>query len=556
MAKKRQKRKKKAGPTPKAVKPKSALDTDMDSIETEIKRYKDAVDNSKTVAPVSVMSATKIEEESAFFRDAWASAKGLGSLSFYFISFLICVAVLAFLFGSIGTFLFYFAFGLFLWWWSHRFHLEGSRFLRSALSLGILIVFLYLFYWIFDDLMGLMVCIIYALSFVIGCVLYLFHTKRELNEEIHRSFPRTFLVVFYSHVMAFTAAALFAYALSYALFRDSFVSMIFIILAWLLPTLLLYFFLTKFLYLRFFDRQHIRRDLKKGLLHAIAYCAVFAFLIIMTYILTAFQFAAMEKESQEDTLSNVLMSLSNVEAEITEESDTNIFGLKVTQDIISFSEDVLKESQDIKASLKDSFGMDDYLSDNYFTLLAEDQLKVSGIAGKAYGITELRSDMVREYARLNKQESNSAFDDGTTSLAEHNSALAAYIDTNYVPYEDPFEFSSMRTRISASRYSYDALLSDGELLEFNAVYDPDMEILMSGRSRFSKRFFDVFYHTVVFRGLMVLVFNSILLQLEETIDPYTIELLYNNRGSESPKSSALRYRMIRSNHDATLTLAG
>ncbi len=102
--------------------------------------------------------------------------------------------------------------------------------------------------------------------------------------------------------------------------------------------------------------------------------------------------------------------------------------------------------------------------------------------------------------------------------------------------------------------SYTALLADSRLLEFNLAYSPDMNIFMEGDSRFSKRIYDMMYHTSMFRDLMVLGLNSILQQAHETVDPMPISYLYESQSEESTESAVLRYRIIKSNFEATLSL--
>jgi hypothetical protein len=452
------------------------------------------------------------------------------------------MAVIAFLFGSWKTFLFYVAFGIFLWWWSHRFHLAKARILKTFITLGILVPVLYFFYWVFNDLLSLLVCVFYALSFVIAGVLYFYHVKRELAGVIHRSFSRTFLVIFYSHMIALAAASLLAYLLPKVLIHDSFVGIIDLILAWVFPTLLLYFFLTKFLYLKFFDSVHIRRDILQGLAHGAAYALIFIILLVLAYVLTAIQFAGMERASYETEFTHITTRLSNVDFDLSmaaSGTSKNFLGFEITGDVLSLADNSIQDVAAVNEELTRSFSFGDYMSDNYCTLLVANRVEVSKAASEEYGINEVKSDLIREYRRVRWFEREGLYDDSTTTIEAHLASLSAYLDGNYVPYVEPYRFALLRDKISSSADSYSALLEDGDLLDFNLVYRPEMSVLAEGDSRFSRAFYDVVYHTRVFRDFMVLVFNSITLQVEDTLEPY---------------SKVLRYRVLRSNIEATLSL--
>ncbi len=551
----------------------SEIDAELHSIEEDIKRFKGHVESPpEHVEPVAVrpepkkvVSASRLE--SAVEREVeevkeerrFEIPANLGSLFLYFVSSLVFTAVLAFLFGSGPTFLFYFAFGIFLWWWSHRFHKEDAHVIRPFLSLGSLVVFLYLSYLLFGDLLSLLVCVVYSLSFVVAGVLFFYHTKKELSGEIHRSFPRTFLVVFYSHVIALAAASAVAYLIGMLLLSGSFMSVGFLILAWLLPSLLVYFFLTKFLYLRFFDQVHIKRDVMKGLGHALIYSVVFIVLLLMAYLLTAMQFVAMEKDSYEDAFAGIFADLQNVRADIQESAyrydSPELMGLRVSQDVLSLSDELYRNATGLRIDVsRTAFSFWDYLSDAYFAKLVNDRQVVSSVSVFTSEVEEVKEDLFREYERLKRQQDAGVFDDGSTSLEGHYDHLFMRVADLYMPYGPNPHIEMLRARIRESSHSFEELLADGELLEFNMVYHPDMEVFLPGDSRFSRMFYDIVYHTAIFRDLMVFGFNTITFNVKETVDPFALRAIYVD-ADESLLSGVLRLRVIRSDLEATLSLA-
>ena len=542
------------------AKPSGEFHKHVESIDKEIAEYKKALEAQEAAHPVQVISATGVEKKGENVEKELKRPGKKGPIIFYLLSSLVCIAILAYLFGTVDTGIFFFLFGMFLWWWSHRFHITRSGAWKAFSSLGILIIFLYVFYWYFNDLLSLLVLVLYAMSIVIAGFLYFYHAKRELSGEIHRSFERTLLVMFYSHIMAFTVASALAYALSYVLFSDSFVSIAFVILAWLLPCLLVYFFLTKFLYLRFFDRKHIKRDLKKGIVHGALYCFILIILLLAGYLLTAFQFAGEEQMAYDEAFNTIFDSLSSIEQDISgfaaENDAGEILDLKVTKDLESLSGQMLQGATDLKAELDVThFSFDDYLSDNYFTELSQNRIVLSRTAGVAHGIDDLKQDLFREYLRVKDFQQQGLFDDNTTTLEEHYYMVASYANDVYSPYKEPEQFTQLREKVSDNMNSYSGLFSDEALFEFNLVYHENMDMFTRGKSRFSQRFLNMMYHTAVFRDFMVLVFNNILSQWEETVDPYPVRYIYSAVAEESTLSGVLRYRIVKSNIDATLSLS-
>jgi hypothetical protein len=538
----------------------SLVDDEIKRINAEISRFKrDVVSAPRSVAPVEVVSTVKIEkavESEVKAVERSLSGRQLSSSLLFMLSLLACVSVLAYLFGSLDTFVFYSAFGLFLWWWSHRFHRAKSHPLKSFIALGAIVVFLYLFYLLFDDALSMLVCVVYALSFVIAGILFFYHTRRQLPEEIHSSFPKTFFVVLGSHLAAFAAAALVAYLLPSVMFADSFVSVTFLLLAWLFPCLFIYFFINKFLYLRFFDRVHIWRDFLKGLAHGLGYAVVFIIMIELAYLLTAMQLAGTERSGYDDGFSRSFTKLQNVkygiETAALGDATPELMGLKVAQDVVAMSEDAFVSAAVVKAGISKSyFSISDYASDNYFTMLARNRRYVGGVWLNATGIDEVKSDLLREYSRMKAQQAQGVFDDGTRSMEEHYVALVSRVGDTRVRYAEPQDVAFIREK-TVHPDSYVSVMGDGELLGFLVATYPELEVLYPGESRFSARVFDSVYHTVVVRDLLIFLFESSAMDVREVLYPSTLQRLYAAGPDETLVSKVLRYRILRSNQEALL----
>ncbi len=540
-------------------KPKSEIDSHIEMLEAEIKRFKKDVDSDRKVAPVSVVSASKVakiekevehevKDEVKFFEESFGSAKDTYSLSFYFAVSLVCVAWLSYLFGSIASMVFYIFFSLFIWHVAERHHRSGSGAFHQFMAFGFIVPFLYLFHYIFNDALSLIMCITYSLSFVVSGLLYFYHTRRELSEEIHKSFPRTFLVTLYAHMIA----GAFAYGLLYFIpefiFQDNFVSVIFLILAWIFPAIFVYFFMTRFLYLRFFDRKHVVKDMVKGLAHGAIYSVVLIVLIVLAYILTAMQLVMMERQVTEEGFISLYKTLSNVEPEISAAMGDNLAVYRVAQEAIELSNRELLNATEQKTNIILSLSMSDYIDDNYFTVLVKNRLLLHSLSSSASGVDELKSDILREYGRLMKSIESGVFDDGSTNIDEYNMNLKYAVEGISLPPLPPHVLQ-LQSRFSASFNSYSGLLGDDQLLEFNIAYYPEFSVFRKGTSRFMTNFARTLEHTVLFRDFMSISFSGVVDAMSGVLHPYPVSAV-SGSAEEVALGSVLRYRVLKSNYDA------
>jgi len=534
----------------------SDVESELSRIEDEIKRHKRAVERGKPVSPAPVLSATRIEQDIKKEIRAERRFSGKGPLLFYFFTSILCVSVLAYLFGTALTFVFYLVFGLFIWWWAHQFHSKKAGMLKSFFSLGSIVVALYMFYWIFSDLLSLIMCALYAISFVIAGVLYFYHTRRELSEEIHKSFPKTFIVVLYSHIIALTAGASTAYILSDLVFGDAFVGMAYIFFIWLLPSLFMYFFFAKFLYLSYFDRKHIRRDVFKGIMHGAIYSVAFVVLLLLAYVMTAIQFANDERAGYADEFGISMQMFTMVKPDLTavslEEGSMGLMNLDLTKQVISESVNLVYYATGVKSTLDEPLSVSDYFNDNYFTVLSRNRALLVNISIIAKDMDVLKRDLIREYKKLNVEKNTGVFDDGTTSLDTHYRALVAA--TQYSPFVLPDTMVAEMQRIADSYDSYSGLVLDDGLLDWNIQYDPSLSLLKSGDSVFSKAAYRVFHHSAIYRDLMILVFDRTVFEVQDMLDPHSIRLIADELPDESLNSRVLRYRILKINSDATIDI--
>jgi hypothetical protein len=134
--------------------------------------------------------------------------------------------------------------------------------------------------------------------------------------------------------------------------------------------------------------------------------------------------------------------------------------------------------------------------------------------------------------------------------------MALVADTQYSPFVLPDTMMSEMQRIDDYYSSYSGLVLDGELLDWNILYDSSLSLLQAGDSKFSKATYGVFYHSTLYRDLMILVFDKAIFELEDTLDPYHLKIIADELPDESLESRILRYGILKSNSDATKDTVG
>ena len=138
-------------------------------------------------------------------------------------------------------------------------------------------------------------------------------------------------------------------------------------------------------------------------------------------------------------------------------------------------------------------------------------------------------------------------------LDTHYENLASFMLNNYVPFQEPLELSMVRDRYTDVT-SYGKMFGDGMLLDFNTAYDTDSQVLVAGTSRFSKKSYDILYHTVLYREIMHLVSDGIITSVEDSLETYAVRVLRNPAADESLLSKVLRYRIVKSNTEGSLSI--
>ncbi|MFC1723704.1 hypothetical protein ACFL0V_06185, partial [Nanoarchaeota archaeon] len=462
-------------------------------------------------------------------------------VKWYAVLYTLSIAVLAHYLGFPTSFFVHLIFGGFLLWLTH--HMHKNKKYGLALRVfwtGIMILPLYWIYLWLDDFMSLSIIVLYAIAFIISIALYFHHTSREIERELHQSYARTFMVVWYSHLVAYAAAVLAAYFLGGALVGEAFISMMYLMFMWAIPPFFVYFYLNKLLYLRFFDPVHYKADSLKALKHGLAYTGMFIACLALIYLLTAVHATIQERDNSLVKIDEAIIDLRNISVKIEAQDEYgDITGLEVTQELLDETDKLIQTLESRKSVVTQSFGIWDYLSDKYFEVLTRKRLGLTFLLLNKDDVIEMTDDLLRYHNR--------------TEEVNNTQALKQFVDANYQPYAESESLKEVKKHYYDNKNEYSYFMRDDAIYTFalSRGYHSGIGIFAPGNSRFSKRMYHLTSHLLLFRDLMLFSFEYITYNSRDTTNPEVLDNLYYNRDArESEQSKTVRYMILYKNYKA------
>lgn len=471
-------------------------------------------------------------------------------LWWYFIIYALGLGVLYYLGGTWQTLVAALVFSIILELACSN-HSPRLHHIHSFTFLGLMILVLYAGVIYFNDVMSILLAAVYALSFVVAAALYFYHRDKEFAEDLHKSFPRTFAVVFYSHVIALSVALALAWLLPQVLVGDSFVTVAFLLCAWVLPCVFAYFFLTKFLYLRFFDPVHVLRDLWRAFIKGFCYSILLLLVFGGAYLLTAMQLTMFETAGHQSSVESAIGKAGKVMFELSEpDISADLRDSEVSREVQVFSSsliDELKSKKDVVGSRY--FTVEDYISDAYFGKLLSDLFLVSYLNSYSDDAVSVKDDLFREYSRL-EAEKLAGFADGSSDSSAHLTVLKDYVLSHYEPYSQSAELSALEQDAAAMAGSYAGLVESSGIATLATDASGDM-MLFDADSRLGASVYSVLRHTVLFRDVLLFTLRNDIFVAREISNPSVVdELYYDWDVQESETSKIIRFRILKSEYDA------
>ncbi len=460
----------------------------------------------------------------------------LSPQEFHVVSFVACLILLSFLFNSKSLILYsiftvaVLAFAHFLKQ-HHRPHdvlaILGMFFMPIAATLAF-----------FQDLLILLLLVVYALSAVSTVILYYYHKKEHALLKIMWQ-------VTYSKMIALTLAVLVACLIPVFVLPDSFISIFELLFIGVLPVSFVFFFASKFFYLYFFDRRHIRHDLARSFHHTLIYTLSFMVLLACIYSLLAVSLYNSHMERYNANLDFALLDVSNMEKSMMKLSP-DIGNLMVMRDLSGFAETVREN-----ISLEKSIAMDrqiafsDIMDDSYFSVIAEDVFSTVRFVVLNREIAMVKSALLELHSSVSEfVPYNVTFGDGDKSVDMYFSDLKGDVEGKYVPYSADANAEEVSSLLNDQSLSYSEFESQGFLYMFSS--ETGLTGMYGFDSVFERQMFMLIKHLEPVRQLTRTTVNIMLFSDRESIAASAIDHIYFNRLSDSiPLSAIMRYELLK-----------
>jgi len=496
------------------MKKETDLDEELYRVNKKIKKHSKALD-----LPVNHKTEILIKKELGIIENI---LRGDVMPKIHAAIYTMALGILTYLLGYPKMFFVHAAYAAALVYVTEFFHKRGDLTVKVFYT-GLMIIPLYLIYLYSNDLLSLVMTVIFMISFVVTIALYFHHSKKEHTRELHHSFTRTFLAEWYAHVVSLAIAVALLYYIPNIILMDKFYSLLYIIIFWIPVPTLAYFFMNKFLYLRFFEPIHIRKDAVEGLKHALAYTVILIACLTLGYLLTAIQITIQEKDASLQKIDTAILKIETAKARLAD-----LPKMKVTTEVAEELNLLKQTLENKKATITENFGVGDYFSDRYFSVLLEKRQALN-------------------YAILNKDNAIE-----TVADLERNQGKVGnrtFVEQNYRPAQESKDLEEYRLHLKKSMNHYSMLMFDNSLFAFVHSYsDTGMQIFAPGFSKLSKKTYYITSHLRIFRDMLLYSFDNIIYTAQNIENPQILNEMYRNRQTiESRQSKDLRYAVLGDN---------
>jgi len=443
------------------------------------------------------------------------------------ITFIIAISILSVLLNGEGIFL-YASIVLILLSFSHFLNKHKHKAHDTSIIIGLFIVPATITIVFFNDLFSWTLLLIYLTAFFSAIGVYHYHNKK--HKLLH-----TMWKVIFSRLVSVTFAVLTFIIISNFL-PSKFISLPTALIYYIAPTIFVYFLITKFLYLLFFDPKHPRKDFFLSARHSLAFTIVFMLIVIFSYAVVA------------------TLLFNNQDALYKSQLEKDIVDMNAIGDSIQFSDAAaLKVTRDIESfrlNLQDRIERARSAADNQdvqFPSIMNDQY-ISTITSNAINLIEFhileeqlilaKDDIVRKQATINNLlENNIPFEDGSKTLEQRITFLKTKSFIPQVRERDEILDELAQTD------QYDYYEENG----FNWLFgDREGLTRITAPNNFLElRAYEVLKHTIAFKEFARFSLENIIFVNSEVASPSIANHLNTNL-EESQISKTIRLEMIHS----------
>jgi hypothetical protein len=386
---------------------------------------------------------------------------------------------------------------------------------------------------VFRDLLAWLLLIVYTLSAISTIIIYYYHKK------VH-SLLKIMWQVTYSKIIAITLAILLACILPY-LVLPGFVSIFELIFLYILPIAFVLFFASKFFYIYFFDRKHIRSDILRSLRYTITYTLVFIVILMCLYSLFAVSFYNTRAGRYNENIDIALLGVANIE-KTAYDLPEEVSQLMVTKDMVAIASD-LREEISLEKSIADetTISFADIVDDSYFATVGDNAFNMVRFVVLQSEITSIKQAVVERYNTM--QSTNEE------ELKIYIEQTRLEVEEEFISYSQDPDVTEVLVNINNPETTYSYFEDNGIFYWF--AEETALTSIYHSESIVGRQVSLVLRHTELFRQMTQLVVNIIVFGNNEAGSSSAVEYIYANRDADLlPVSSAIRYSIIKDSLDA------
>ncbi|MFH1064146.1 MAG: hypothetical protein V1729_03640 [Candidatus Woesearchaeota archaeon] len=507
------------------------------TVRSKVKKDRSAGSSGKTAAEAGTVHArhshaksepTLLQKEEQLVKSEFRFL--LSPQEFHVVTFVASLIVLAFLFNSTGM-IFYSVLAIAALIFAH-FLRQHHRPHDVITILGVFFLPLAFTLMAFRDVFTIVLTGVYLVSGISTVILYFYHKKEHTPLKIMWQ-------VTYSRIIAITLGVVVAAILPSLVLPDAFLSIPELLFLYILPVSFVFFFASKFFYLYFFDRKHIRLDLMRSLKHTLIYTLGFLVIFICIYSLFAVNFYNTKMGEYSDNLDNSLLLVSNLDKDLMRLPE-DVSRMMVTKDLESFTGQVLMDVAAQRTAVdRQSMSFGDVLDDSYFSVLSGNVVDTVRMVIMQQELLALRQGILERYDEFSGDEWKLF----TSSLDAYSKELEVFIDDNYVAFAQDDTVSEVMQALDDPSVPPSYFETEGVFYWF--AQETQLSFVYGSKSIFGKQLSAVARKSVVFREFTGIVVRIMVLVSKESSSPAAIEHIYANMDADIiPMSKVIRRSII------------
>ncbi|HII72771.1 TPA: hypothetical protein HA265_08500 [Candidatus Woesearchaeota archaeon] len=458
------------------------------------------------------------------------------------VLFVCSLIVLAFLFESISL-IFYTVATLATIWLGHFFHRHNHKPHDVIAIIGTFFLPLAATIVIYRDLLSWFLLFVYLLSAVSTVIIYVYHHRQ------HRLLMIMWQVT-YSKIVALTAGAII-FSLMPFIMPTMHVSMAELLLIYIFPVVLAIFFLSKFLYIYYFEHKHIKKDMWLAIRHSVIYALAFVIIMTASYALLAVQMYQTDKDYHAKELDDALLDASRLD-EIFRDQPAEMRNLPAFTDLEAYNRQVIEDVTAAKNTLlggEISFGS--ILDDTYMQQLAKNSQATAMAQTKIKAVIDAKAYMTGRYQILQETlKRNASMPDGSKDLEAYNEKLKAKIDEKYLVYKLDLPLLDALEKMEDPATTFDYYEDNG--FNWFCAQRQKWDRVYHSKSMFMKQVMGMLRHTYPFRVMATKNMQDFLFEDKERFSGHVQQDLFEKSERPEPAiSKALRYEYIMEKADKT-----